>query len=425
VLSGRHPENGHPLVVRPGTVAGYDLTFAAPKSVSVLLGLAGAEAAAAVEVAHDVAVGRALGYVDRRAMAVRRGDVDERIVVPTDGAIGAAFTHRVSRALDPHLHTHVVVANVARGPDGRWTGIDGRGLFAHAVAVGELYDAELRRGLSTALGVSWSVGAAGHYEVDGIGADVIGAFSGRRAEIDEHRAAHGSTSRRGARVAWAVTRDPAVDGVDFDDLRRRWAARAAGLGFELSWLPERGRPSRPLGNDGPGRDAATVDEYRFAAGLGWPDRAAARRDVVGAWAGALMAGAAIADVERCVDTLVGPDDAVGVAERQRGTVGLVPTSSVVRALGPRPGRPEQLAEWQRAATDIDRYRARWTVADPVRALGIDGGGTELSALPVDRLADHLEVSRRVAETRRRLGRPPLDRTAFARDGAGPDRMLGR
>ncbi|HEY5246662.1 MAG TPA: hypothetical protein VIJ60_13405, partial [Acidimicrobiales bacterium] len=93
--------------------------------------------------------------------------------------------------------------------------------------------------------------------------------------------------------------------------------------------------------------------------------------------------------------------------------------------GPRPGRPEQLAEWQRAATDIDRYRARWTVADPVRALGIDGGGTELSALPVDRLADHLEVSRRVAETRRRLGRPPLDRTAFARDGAGPDRMLGR
>ena len=132
MLSGRHPENGRPLVVRPGTVAGYDLTFAAPKSVSVLLALAGPDAVAAVEAAHDVAVDRALGYVDRRAMAVRRGDADERVVVPTDGAIGAAFTHRVSRALDPHLHTHVVVANVARGPDGRWTGIDSRGLFAHA-----------------------------------------------------------------------------------------------------------------------------------------------------------------------------------------------------------------------------------------------------------------------------------------------------
>jgi conjugative relaxase-like TrwC/TraI family protein len=425
VLSGRHPVSGRPLVVRPGTVAGYDLTFAAPKSVSVLLALAGPDAAAAAEVAHGVAVDRALGYVDRRAMAVRRGDADERVVVPTDGAIGAAFIHRVSRALDPHLHTHVVVANVARGPDGRWTGIDGRGLFAHAVAAGELYDAELRRGLSTALGVSWSVGAAGHYEVDGIGADVIGAFSGRRAEIDEHRAAHGSTSRRGARVAWAVTRDPPPVGVDFDDLRRRWAARAAGLGFERSLPADRGRPSQPPGNDGPGRAAQAVDEYRFAAALGWPDRSAARRDVVGAWAGGLAAGAAVADVERCVDALVGPDDAIGVAERRQGTAGLVPTSGVLRALGPRPGRPEQLAEWQHAATDIDRYRARWAVADPTRALGVDGAGTELSALPVDRLADHLEVSRRVAETRRRLGRPPLSRTAFARDGAGPDRMLGR
>ncbi|HEX4081509.1 MAG TPA: MobF family relaxase, partial [Acidimicrobiales bacterium] len=425
VLSGRHPESGRPLVVRPGTVAGYDLTFAAPKSVSVLLALAGPDAAAAVEVAHDVAVDRAVGYVDRRALAVRRGDADERVVVPTDGAIGAAFTHRVSRALDPHLHTHVVVANVARGPDGRWTGIDGRGLFAHAAAAGQLYDAELRQGLSTALGVSWSVGAAGRYEVDGIGADVIGAFSGRRAEIDEHRTAHGSTSRRGARVAWAVTRDPPADGVDFDDLRGRWAARVVALGFERSLPADRGRLSRPPRNDGPGREARAVDEYRFAAVLGWPDRAAARRDVVGAWAGGLAAGAAVADVERCVDALVGPDDAIGVAERRQGTAGLVPTSGVLRALGPRPERPEQLAEWQLAATDIDRYRTRWAVADPTRALGIDGAGTELSRLPVARLADYLEVSRRVAETRRQLGRPPLGRTAFARDGAGPDRGLGR
>jgi hypothetical protein len=72
VLSGRHPESGRPLVVRPGTVAGYDLTFAAPKSVSVLLALAGPDAAAAVEAAHDVAVDRALGYVDRRARRCRR-----------------------------------------------------------------------------------------------------------------------------------------------------------------------------------------------------------------------------------------------------------------------------------------------------------------------------------------------------------------
>ena len=220
-------------------------------------------------------------------------------------------------------------------------------------------------------------------------------------------------------------RDPPVAGVDFDDLRRRWAARAAGLGFERSLLVDRGGPSRPPGNDGPGQAARAMDEYRFAAALGWPDRSAARRDVVGAWAGGLAAGATVADVERCVDALVGPDDAIGVAERRQGTAGLVPTSGVLRALGPRPGRPEQLAEWQRAATDIDRYRARWAVADPTagargrrrrhRAVGAAGR-------PAGRPPGG---ARRVAETRRRLGRPPLGRTVFARDGAGPDRALGR
>ncbi len=430
VLSGRHPVSGRRLAVRPGTVAGYDLTFAASKSVSVLLGLGGPDVAAAAEAAHDAAVDRALGYVDRRAMAARRGNGADRVVVPTDGVIGAAFTHRVSRALDPHLHTHVVVANVARGPDGRWTAIDGRGLFAHAAAAGQLYDAELRWRLSAALGVSWGVGAAGRYEVDGIGSDVIGAFSGRRAEIDEHRAAHGSTSRRGAVVAWAATRDPPVADVGLDDLRRQWAGRAAGLGLDGSFLADRGRPSPPVGNDGPRRDGLAVDEYRFAAALEWPDRPAARRDVAGAWAGALAAGATTDDVERCVDTLVGPDEAVGVAERRRGTVGLSPAAYALRVLGPRPGQPDQLAEWQRAATDLDRYRARWAVSDPLRALGIEGTGTGLSALPVDRLADHLDVSRRMAETRRRLGRPPLNRAASSpvaldREGTGRDWGLTR
>jgi conjugative relaxase-like TrwC/TraI family protein len=435
VLSGRHPANGRRLVVRPGPVAGYDLTFAAPKSVSVLAAVAGPDVAAEVVAAHDAAVDRALGYVDRRAVAVRRSSGDERAVLPADGAIGAAFTHQISRALDPHLHTHVVVANAARGADGRWTGIDSRGVFAHAPAAGELYDAELRRRLSTALGVGWSIRASGHYEVRGVDAAVIGEFSGRRAEIDEHRAVYRSTSRRGARVAWAMTRDPPVAGIDADDVRRRWAVRAAGLGFELPVAVDRSRRSPAAGSDDRGRDDCgriaprDVDEHRFAAALARSsDGAVARRDVVAAWAGALATGAGVADVERCVDAVrqddaagtVVRDDAVGVAETRRAVAGLVPAPHLLRALGPRPDRPARLAEWQRAAADIDRYRTRWAVADPVRSLGTEGVADELSRLPVRRLADHLEVSRRVTETRRVLGRP-----ALGRDVTGPERVLGR
>ena len=65
------------------------------------------------------------------------------------------------------------------------------------------------------------------------------------------------------------------------------------------------------------------------------------------------------------------------------------------------------------------YRERWRVSDPVRALGVDGTGRDLSVLSTPRLSEHLAVSRQIADTRRALGRS-LDRTAV-RDGLGWER----
>src|SRR5579859_3007245 len=121
--------SGHRLPLHAGRwVAGYDLTFSAPKSASTVFALGGADVAHQVVSAHIEAVGGALRYLERHGVgAVRsRGEGGgEREVISTSGFAGAMFTHAVNRNLDPHLHSHVVVVNVVHGADGRWSALDG------------------------------------------------------------------------------------------------------------------------------------------------------------------------------------------------------------------------------------------------------------------------------------------------------------
>ena len=168
VLEGRDPDTGVPLGrVRSDHVPGFDLTFRAPKSVSVLFGLGGFEISAQVRGAHDAAVDAALGYLERSACWSRRG-TDGVQQVSGAGFVGAAFRHRSSRAGDPHLHTHVLVANVTRGPDDRWATLDGRHLYLHAKTAGYLYEAHLRLELTHRLGVAWGPVVNGIADLEGI-----------------------------------------------------------------------------------------------------------------------------------------------------------------------------------------------------------------------------------------------------------------
>jgi conjugative relaxase-like TrwC/TraI family protein len=157
VLNGAHPLTGERLGAPPRgvRVAGYDLTFRAPKSVSLLYGLGGSEVAGAVREAHDHAVTQALGYLERQAAIVSRGHARERQEL-AGGLVAAGYRHRTSRAGDPLLHTHVLVGALGRGGDGRWTALDARALYAHAKTAGYLYQAVLRGELTRRLGVEWS-----------------------------------------------------------------------------------------------------------------------------------------------------------------------------------------------------------------------------------------------------------------------------
>jgi conjugative relaxase-like TrwC/TraI family protein len=168
VLAGASPVDGQPLVGHARTVPGFDLTFRAPKSVSLLWALADPVVSRQVRQSHDAAVVAALDYLERHAAYARRGKGGHQQVT-ADGFVAAAFRHRTSRADDPLLHTHVLVANLAHTPDdGRWRSLDARHLYLHAKTAGYLYQAQLRAELGRRLDVAFGPVTNGYADLEGI-----------------------------------------------------------------------------------------------------------------------------------------------------------------------------------------------------------------------------------------------------------------
>ena len=189
----RHPESGEALGRPYGTgrsaVAGYALSFSPPKSVSVVWALGDEDVSREVRASHDAAVSAALSYLERHAAFTRRGKAG-RFQADTAGLLGAAFVHRTSRALDPQLHTHLLLANkVEAATDGSWLSLDGAELYRHQKAAGMLYKAALRTELSTRLGVAWSeVDRHGIAEIQGVPNKLIEHWSTRRHQVTEEAA---------------------------------------------------------------------------------------------------------------------------------------------------------------------------------------------------------------------------------------------
>ncbi|MCH8992318.1 MAG: relaxase domain-containing protein, partial [Acidobacteria bacterium] len=127
VMAGHDPAMGGDLGRRYGeeSVRGYDATFSAPKSVSVLFGIGDADLRQQVVEAHEQAVGAVLRWVEDHAHTRmrRRHHV---VTVDADGIVVAVFRQHTSRKLDPQLHTHAVIANRVKAPDGRWLALDAR-----------------------------------------------------------------------------------------------------------------------------------------------------------------------------------------------------------------------------------------------------------------------------------------------------------
>jgi conjugative relaxase-like TrwC/TraI family protein len=343
LLAGVDPATGAALDPRHGrvTVAAFDCTFAAPKSVSLLHALGPADAVGEVRAAHEDAVAGALGYLERHAAHVRRAGA----VVPVTGFVAASFLHRTSRARDPHLHTHLVVANLAPDADGRWSAIDGRPLYAHAAAAGALYRAHLRFEISRRLSVDWQARADGFADLIGIPASTLRGFSRRQAEIAAELARTGWSGPLPARLAAERTRPDRDLAEDYPTLVAGWRERAFSLGVSGSAVGRMGVRALPA-PDAAGERGPELAR-RVAETAGSLDRPFDRRELIRATCARLGSGAPADRVDAAVEAHLGSGDLVRCGER------------VVRLRASAGGRiPGGLVEGRYATREIAALTAR-------------------------------------------------------------------
>ena len=252
LLSGLDPHTGAPLgrplldrVDQKGNVikavAGYDATFSAPKSVSVLWALTGDDGLAEC---HDRAVTAAVELIEKYGSTTRIRSNGTRLYPETGGLTIGMFRQSTSRADDPQLHTHVVISSKVQTTDGRWYALDGRVLKRHQQAFGYAYQSALRAELTARYGVAFDEVVNGQAEIAGVPTELLHQFSKRAHDIAiemDHRVAE-FIERQGReptdREYSAMEREASGDtrarktGLGVNELRTRWDREAAAVGHD-------------------------------------------------------------------------------------------------------------------------------------------------------------------------------------------------
>jgi len=175
-------------------VAGFDLTFSVPKSVSTLWAVADGGIQALIAQAHHAAIQDVIEVLERDVAMTRIGAKGPRgavAQVEVRGVIATAYDHYDSRSSDPQLHTHVVVANrVQAAHDGKWRTLDSRAIHAAVTGLSEHYNAVLSDRLAQALGIAWEarergVGRSTAWEITGVPQALMDEFSSRTRDIEQ------------------------------------------------------------------------------------------------------------------------------------------------------------------------------------------------------------------------------------------------
>jgi conjugative relaxase-like TrwC/TraI family protein len=224
-----------------GSVHGFDLTFAAPKSVSLLRALTDDLADKVMQAAHARAITAAMAYLHQHAGYTR---VHNPITGAKDlqrlpGLVAVAYQHETSRCGDPHLHTHVIVPNRQARADGTLASMDSKSLFHEAKAAGIVYQATLRHELHAELGVEWNAvdTFTGMAEIAGVTKACVKAWSQRSSRLREW--AHnnlvvvdGEPTAQQLAAAQKATRPAKPESKSWADLKEDWRADARGLNLD-------------------------------------------------------------------------------------------------------------------------------------------------------------------------------------------------
>ncbi|MGQ2921257.1 MAG: MobF family relaxase [Hydrogenophaga sp.] len=237
LLDGRLPDGTEMHRGGEGRTAGLDLTFSAPKSVSMQALIGGSSELLG---AHQQAVSHALRYVQSELAAYRSTQDGETVSVRSQNVVAARFDHDLSREIEPQVHTHCVLLNLTQRSDGEWRALDAHALYEQQKLLGIVYRAELAKRVQELGYGTRSTHQDGRFELTHITRQQVEAFSTRSRAIDaalaakgESRATASAAMREIAGLSTKRAKDP---NLRRDELRDAWNAKAAALG--VNWKPE-------------------------------------------------------------------------------------------------------------------------------------------------------------------------------------------
>jgi len=314
MLAAKNPATGEPLQDREQTMSGpgFDLTFSAPKSVSLLWAFGDDRVRSQVVAAHEAAVDQALGHLERHATLARRG-AGGGTFLPAPNLIGAAYRHRTSRAGDPQIHTHVLVSKLVQATDGRWTCLHSPSLYANAKTAGFLYQAELRDQLTRNLGIRWSEVRRGSASVEGIETVAEATFSRRRSEIEAAQAESGTGSRASWQSSVLETRKAKDTELEPGEQETEWFERGAEIGLTRECISHLVRPVR----DAPTQLAEDAELTNTVTGQASHFQ---RREVIQALCEAAPEGATVVEIETAADRFLQGGQIVSIGEVAWGSI---------------------------------------------------------------------------------------------------------
>jgi conjugative relaxase-like TrwC/TraI family protein len=274
---GAAPNRASGRVFTTGSVHGFDLTFAAPKSVSLLRALTDDTGEKAMLAAHQKGIDAAMTYLHEHAgyTRVHNPVTGKKDLQRLPGLAGIAYQHETSRCGDPHLHTHVLVPNRQARADGTLVSIDSKSLYHEAKAAGMIYQAVVRHELHEAIGAEWTAvdEHTGMAEIAAVSTKCLKAWSRRSTRLREW--AHnnlvvvdGQPTAQQLATAQKATRPAKPESRSWAELTEDWRADGRGLQYDRAAHFEardarRGAPRMLLDRARLARMVAQIDKPAF------------------------------------------------------------------------------------------------------------------------------------------------------------------
>jgi len=209
---------------------GWDMTFNAPKSISAIWATADENTRKLISQVHDQALKKTLDYYAENYGRTRVGKTGTE-TDPTNKLIFALFEHSTSRALDPHLHTHAVMMNVAINPRGETRTLQTLDLYDVRLQMGAYYRAELAYLMRQNFRVAVEAGKAGTFEIKDVPKLLMDFWSKRRKEIEAELKRVGFSGGRASEIATLNTRQK-KEYPDREILFSEWAEKGKEYGFD-------------------------------------------------------------------------------------------------------------------------------------------------------------------------------------------------